>query len=161
MKAWKHVLESENLGIVLASSRRSAEKVWKRAYPQSEPSYSEYFLEEATEFSEMNDPEGTVRDWNDQLSRRVLMEHNRGLDEYMCPLSSFEGRSCKYCLSWSVCPYNELTDFLIDETGKFYDNPDGRDITSKDFERRQRYEIDRLRKLREIEDREHERESEE
>lgn len=156
MKAWKHVLEDENLGIVIALSRRSAERVWKQFYPQSEPEDSEYFLEETKDFSEMHDPDGTVKDWNDQLSRRDLMEHNRSYNEYVCPLSIFKGSSCKNCLSWTICAYNELTDLLVDENGKLCSNPDGRDITSSDFKRRQLYEKERLKKLRELEERYHE-----
>lgn len=156
MRAWKHVLDNKNLGIVIAPSRRSAERAWKRFYPQSEPGDSEYFLEETEDFSEMRDPDGTVKDWNDQLSRRDLMEHNRSQNEYLCPLSVFEGSSCRYCLSWTVCAYNEFTDFLVDETGKLYRNTDGRELSSNEFERRQTYEKEQLRKLREAEERDRE-----
>ena len=156
MKAWKHVLESENLGIVIALSRRSAERAWKSFYPQSEPEHSEYFLEETKDFSEMHDSDGTVKDWNDQLSRRDLMEHNRSHNEYLCPLSVFEGSSCKYCLSWTICGYNELTDFLVDETGKLCNNPDNKELSSRDFERRQAYEAKQLKQLRESEEKDHE-----
>ena len=156
MKAWKHVLESENLGIVIAPSRRSAERAWKNFYPQSEPEHSEYFLEETKDFSEMHDSDGTVKDWNDQLSRRDLMEHNRSHDEYLCPLSAFGGSSCKYCLSWTICAYNELTDFLVDETGKLCNNPDNKELSSGDFERRQAYEAKQLKQLRESEEKDRE-----
>lgn len=148
MKAWKHVLEDENLGIVLAPSRRSAERIWKRVYPQSVLADDVYFMEEATEFSEMSEPEGSVKDWNDQLCRRDLMEHNISMNERVCPLSSFEGASCRACLSWSICPYNEFTDFLIDKAGKLVINNIGDSITSADFERRQLHEIEELKKLR-------------
>ena len=70
MKLWKHILEEKNLGIVLAPNRKSAERIWKRIYPQSEDKDSSYFLEEATEFSEIDEPEGIVKDWNDQLIRQ-------------------------------------------------------------------------------------------
>ena len=156
MRAWKHVLDSKNLGIVIAPSRRSAERVWKRFYPQSEPEDSEYFLEETEDFSEMHDSDGTVKDWNDQLNRRDLMEHNRSQNEHLCPLSVFEGSSCKYCLSWTVCAYNEFTDFLVDKNGKLCNNPDGRELSSNDFKRRQIYEKEQLRKLREVEERDRE-----
>lgn len=147
MKAWRHILETEDLGIVLASSRRAAERLWKKVYPQSESEDSAYFLEETHDFSEMNEPED-VKDWNDQLSRRDLMEHNISMNEHICPLSSFEGASCRACLSWSVCPYNEFTNFLVDRTGKLIVNNTEDEITSADFERRQLYEIEELKKLR-------------
>ena len=79
------------------------------------------------------------------------MEHSISLDEYLCPLSSFEGDSCKGCLSWSICPYNEFTDFLIDDIRRLVSNNTGEEITSQDFERRQLYETDELRKLNESE----------
>ena len=150
MKAWKHILKTEDLGIVIASSRRAAEKLWKKHFPQSEEPDSCYFLEESTDFSKIEGPE-CVKDWNDQLSRRYLMEHSMRLDEYLCPLSFFEGDSCKSCLSWTVCPYNEFTDFLVDSTGKLISNNTGEEITSQDFERRQLYEINKLKKLSEYE----------
>lgn len=150
MKAWKHILKTEDLGIVVASSRRAAEKLWKKHFPQSEEPDSCYFLEEATEFSGIEGPE-CVKDWNDQLGRRYLMEHSVSLDEHLCPLSSFEGDSCKSCLSWSICPYNEFTDFLVDNIGKLVSNNTGEEITSQDFERRQLYEINKLKKLSEYE----------
>lgn len=155
MKAWKHVLEDKNLGIVVAASRRSAEKAWKSFYPQSESEHSEYFLEETKDFSEMHDSDGTVKDWNDQLSRRDLMEHNKSRNEYLCPLSAFKGSSCKYCLSWTICAYNEFTDFLVDENGKLYNNPNNKELLSKDFERRQAYEAKQIEQLRELEEKDH------
>lgn len=150
MKAWKHILKIEDLGVVVAPSRRAAERLWKGHYPQSEKEDSCYFLEKSTDFSKIEGPE-CVRDWNDQLDRRYLMEHGVSLDEYLCPLSSFEGDSCKGCLSWSICPYNEFTDFLIDDIGRLVSNNTGEEITSQDFERRQLYETDELRKLNESE----------
>lgn len=150
MRAWKHILDSKNLGIVLAPSRRSAERMWKRFYPQSEDADSTYFLEETHDFSEMSGPEG-IKDWNDQLSRRQLMEHNISMDERVCPLSSFEGDSCKSCLSWTVCPYNELTNFAVDRLGRLVENLLDEDITSEDFERREFYEASRLKRLKEYE----------
>ena len=78
MKAWKHILKTEDLGIVIASSRRAAEKLWKKHFPQSEEPDSCYFLEESTDFSKIEGPE-CVKDWNDQLSRRYLMEHSMRL----------------------------------------------------------------------------------
>ena len=150
MKAWKHILKTEDLGIVLAPSRRAAERLWKKVYPQSEDADSTYFLEETHDFSEMSGPEG-IKDWNNQLNRRQLMEHNISMDERVCPLSSFEGDSCKSCLSWTICPYNEFTNFAIDKLGKLVENSSDEDITSEDFERRELYEVSRLKKLKECE----------
>lgn len=151
MKAWKHILEDENLGIVLAPNRKSAERIWKRVYPQSEDIHSNYFLEEATEFSEIDEPEGIVKDWNDQLDRRTLMEHNISTNERLCPFSAFNGDSCKNCLSWTICAFNEFTSFQVTETGKLYENEE-QELTSKDFERRVQYEKRQLEKLKEHKD---------
>ena len=151
MKLWKHILEEENLGIVLAPNRKSAERIWKRIYPQSEDKDSSYFLEEATEFSEIDEPEGIVKDWNDQLDRRTLMEHNISINEYLCPFSAFNGDSCKNCLSWTICAFNEFTPFLVTETGKLYESEE-QELTSKDFERRVQYEKRQLEKLKEHKD---------
>ena len=151
MKLWKHILEEENLGIVLAPNRKSAERIWKRIYPQSEDKDSSYFLEEATEFSEIDEPEGIVKDWNDQLDRRTLMEHNISTNERLCPFSAFNGDSCKNCLSWTICAFNEFTPFQVTETGKLYESEE-QELTSKDFERRVQYEKRQFEKLKEHKD---------
>lgn len=149
MKLWKHIIEEENLGIVLAPNRKSAERIWKGIYPQSEQENSHYFMEEAIEFSEIDEPEGIVKDWNEQLDRRTLMEHNISYNEFLCPLSEFKGASCKNCLSWTICAFNEYTDFLVDDNGRLYENTEGRELTSSEFERRQKYEQKMLEKLKE------------
>ena len=151
MKLWKHIIEEENLGIVLAPNRKSAERIWKGIYPQSEQENSHYFMEEAIEFSEIDEPEGIVKDWNEQLDRRTLMEHNISYNEFLCPLSEFKGASCKNCLSWTICAFNEFTPFLVTETGKLYESEE-QELTSKDFERRVQYEKRQLEKLKEHKD---------
>ena len=147
MKLWKHILEEENLGIILAPNRKSAERIWKRVYPQSEEKDSTHFLEEATEFSELDEPEGIVKDWNGQLDRRTLMEHNISQNEFLCPFSVFNGDSCKNCLSWTICAYNEYTPFLVGKSGRLYEDS-SRELSSEEYERRDHYEEKKLQKLR-------------
>ena len=145
MKAWKHILENENLGVVFASDRKSAERIWRAFYPQQND-FEDFFLEEFKDLS-AKEPEGIVWDWNDQLDRRNILECLTYKDEHTCPLHVFAPSSCKSCLSWTVCPFNELTEFKVDPEGRLYEAADA-DISSADFKRRQDYEAEKLEKLK-------------
>ena len=83
MKAWKHILENENLGVVFASDRKSAERIWRAFYPQQND-FEDFFLEEFKDLS-AKEPEGIVWDWNDQLDRRNILERLTCKDEHTCP----------------------------------------------------------------------------
>lgn len=139
MKAWRHILEDENLGVVFAPDRKSAERIWRAYYPQQKD-LEDFFLEEFKDLS-AKEPEGIVWDWNDQLSRHNILEHLTYKDEHTCPLHVFAPSSCKSCLSWSVCPFNELTEFKVDPEGRLYEEADAA-ISIVDFKRRQDYETD-------------------
>ena len=145
MKAWKHILENENLGVVFASDRKSAERIWRAFYPQQNDS-EDFFLEEFKDLS-AKEPEGIVWDWNDQLDRRNILERLSYKDEHACPLHVFAPSPCKSCLSWTVCPFNEFTDFTVGPEGLLHESPDA-SISSADFERRKSYEAEKLEKLR-------------
>ena len=145
MKAWKHILESENLGVVLASDRKSAERIWRAFYPQQRD-FGDFFLEEFKDLS-AKEPEGIVWDWNDQIDRRNILECLSYKDEHACPLHVFAPAPCKSCLSWTVCPFNEFTNFAVSPEGLLHEDPSA-NITSADFERRRSYEAEKLEKLR-------------
>lgn len=145
MRAWRHILEDRNLGVIFAPNRKSAERIWRALYPQlKEP--EDFFLEELQNLS-ADEPEGVVWDWNDQLSRHNILEHLKHRDEHTCPLHVFAPASCKSCLSWTMCSFNEFTEFKVDPEGRLYEEA-GADISSADFKRRQDYEIEKLEKLK-------------